>query len=30
MHYQKIVVALKETIQLMEAIDRLIPGFPIQ
>jgi hypothetical protein len=30
LHYQKIVVALKETMQLMADIDRLIPGFPIQ
>jgi predicted helicase len=30
LHYQKIVVALKETMQLMAEIDRLIPGFPIQ
>ena len=30
LHYQKIVIALKETIQLMEEIDQLIPGFPIQ
>jgi len=29
MHYQKIVVALKETIRLMEEIDELIPGWPI-
>ena len=30
LHYQKIVVALKETMQLMTAIDRIIPGFPIE
>ena len=30
LHYQKVVVALKETIQLMTAIDRIIPGFPIE
>jgi len=30
LHYQKIVVALKETRQLMTAIDRIIPGFPIE
>jgi hypothetical protein len=29
-HYQKIVVALKETIRLMAEIDKLIPGWPIQ
>lgn len=28
-HYQKIVVALKETIRLMDEIDRLIPSWPI-
>lgn len=28
-HYQKIVVALTETLRLMEEIDSLIPGFPI-
>jgi hypothetical protein len=28
-HYQKVVVALKETIQLMAEIDALIPGWPI-
>jgi predicted helicase len=30
LHYQKIVVALKETIELMTKIDEAIPGFPIQ
>ncbi|PSF32681.1 helicase [Aphanothece hegewaldii CCALA 016] len=30
LHYQKIVVALKETRQLMSEIDRLIPSFPIE
>lgn len=30
LHYQKIVVALKETMQLMAEIDRLLPGFPIE
>ncbi|MEP0915911.1 hypothetical protein NC981_03705 [Leptolyngbya sp. DQ-M1] len=30
LHYQNIVVALKETMQLMEEIDQLIPGFPIE
>ena len=29
-HYQKIVVALKETIRLMAEIDELIPGWPIE
>ena len=29
-HYQRIVVALKETIALMAAIDAAIPGFPIE
>ena len=29
-HYQKIVVALKETIRLMEEIDEIIPGWPIE
>jgi len=29
-HYQKIVVALKETIRLMEEIDGLIPSWPIE
>ncbi|BDA71709.1 adenine specific DNA methyltransferase [Calothrix sp. PCC 7716] len=29
-HYQRIVVALKETIALMKKIDDAIPGFPIQ
>ena len=28
-HYQKIVVALKETIRLMAEIDELIPGWPV-
>jgi len=30
LHYQKVVVALKETMQLMEDIDQLIPSFPIE
>ncbi len=30
LHYQKIIVALKETAQMMEEIDQLIPGFPIE
>jgi predicted helicase len=29
-HYQKVVVALKETIRLMAEIDELIPGWPIE
>ncbi|GAH41825.1 unnamed protein product, partial [marine sediment metagenome] len=29
-HYQKIVVALKETIRLMQEIDALIPTWPIE
>lgn len=29
LHYQKVVAALKETMQLMVEIDQLIPGFPI-
>lgn len=29
-HYQKIVVALKETMRLMEEIDELIPGWPLE
>ena len=28
-HYQKVVVALKETIRLMAEIDALIPGWPL-
>jgi predicted helicase len=30
MHYQKVVVALKETIRLMEEIDKAIPKWPIE
>ncbi len=30
LHYQKIVVALKETIRLMGEIDALIPGWPME
>jgi len=30
MHYQKVVVAIKETIRLMEEIDNLIPSWPIK
>ncbi len=29
-HYQKVIVALKETIRLMDEIDELIPGWPIE
>jgi len=29
-HYQKIIVVLKETLRLMEEIDELIPGWPIE
>ena len=29
-HYQKIVIALTETLQIMEEIDIIIPGFPIE
>ncbi|MFH1382870.1 MAG: type ISP restriction/modification enzyme [Chloroflexota bacterium] len=29
-HYQKVVVAIKETIRLMAEIDALIPGWPIE
>ena len=28
-HYQRVVVALKETIRLMEEIDEIIPGWPM-
>jgi predicted helicase len=30
LHYQKVVVSLKETIELMTKIDQAIPSFPIQ
>jgi hypothetical protein len=30
LHYHKIVVALAETIKLMQLIDAAIPGFPIE
>jgi hypothetical protein len=30
MHYQKVIVALKETMRLMEEIDRIIPGWPME
>jgi hypothetical protein len=29
-HYQRITVALQETIRLMKEIDELIPGWPIE
>ena len=29
-HYQKVMVALKETIRLMEEIDEMIPGWPME
>jgi hypothetical protein len=29
-HYQKIIIALLETIKLMEKIDKTIPSFPIE
>jgi predicted helicase len=29
-HYQKIIVALKETIRLMTEIDEVIPGWPLE
>jgi len=29
-HYQKVIVALKETIRLMSEIDELIPGWPME
>ena len=29
-HYQKVIVALKETIRLMAEIDELIPGWPVE
>jgi len=29
-HYQKVIVALKETIRLMDEIDSLIPSWPLQ
>ncbi len=30
LHYQKIVVALNETMRLMEEIDALIPAWPME
>ncbi|MBD2636735.1 hypothetical protein H6G52_15315 [Limnothrix sp. FACHB-881] len=29
-HYQRIIVALQETIQLMKKIDEAIPGWPLE
>jgi len=29
-HYQRVVVALKETIRLMQEIDKVIPGWPMK
>jgi len=29
-HYQKVIVALNETIRLMADIDELIPGWPVE
>jgi len=29
-HYQKVVVAIKETIRIMEEIDQLIPNWPVE
>jgi len=29
-HYQKVIVALKETIRLMAEIDKLIPVWPLE
>jgi hypothetical protein len=29
-HYQKIVIALTETLKVMQEIDIIIPGFPIE
>jgi hypothetical protein len=29
-HYQKVIVALMETIRLMTEIDELIPGWPVE
>ena len=29
-HYQKVIVALKETIRLMAKVDELIPGWPLE
>lgn len=30
LHYQKVVVDLKETMKIMEEINQLIPSFPIE
>lgn len=29
-HYQRVVVALRETMRLMQEIDQIIPGFPLE
>jgi hypothetical protein len=29
-HYQKVIVAIKETIRLMAEIDELIPRWPVE
>ncbi|MCT7989257.1 hypothetical protein NG794_12845 [Laspinema sp. D6] len=30
LHYQRVVVALKETMQIMSEIDDMIPGWPLE
>jgi predicted helicase len=30
LHYQKVIVTLKETMEIMQEIDRIIPSFPIE
>ena len=30
LHYQRVIVALKETMQIMTEIDQLLPSFPIE
>jgi hypothetical protein len=30
LHYQRVVVALKETMQIMSEIDDVIPGWPLE
>jgi predicted helicase len=30
LHYQRVVVALKETMEIMREIDEIIPGFPLE
>jgi hypothetical protein len=29
-HYQRVVVALRETMRLMDAVDGVIPGWPLE